>query len=74
LKGIQFAADGNEIAEICRRWNIQELALFGSALRDDFGADSDIDLGDGLCQLRQRDKQEGFSGSADTLAAYGWDA
>jgi predicted nucleotidyltransferase len=30
--------------EFCRRWNIQELALFGSALRDDFGPDSDIDL------------------------------
>ena len=28
----------------CRRWRIQELALFGSALREDFGADSDVDL------------------------------
>jgi predicted nucleotidyltransferase len=28
----------------CRRWQITELALFGSALRDDFGPDSDIDL------------------------------
>jgi uncharacterized protein len=33
-----------EIAEFCRRWKIQELALFGSALRDDFRPDSDIDL------------------------------
>lgn len=28
----------------CERWRISELALFGSALRDDFRPDSDIDL------------------------------
>jgi predicted nucleotidyltransferase len=28
----------------CRRWNIAELALFGSALREDFRPDSDLDL------------------------------
>lgn len=28
----------------CRRWHVRELSLFGSALRDDFGPDSDIDL------------------------------
>ncbi|OGO27568.1 MAG: hypothetical protein A2Z16_01270 [Chloroflexi bacterium RBG_16_54_18] len=32
------------IAEFCRRWLIAELAVFGSALREDFNADSDIDL------------------------------
>ena len=32
------------IDEFCRRWKVAELALFGSALRDDFGADSDVDL------------------------------
>jgi predicted nucleotidyltransferase len=30
--------------EFCRRWRITEVALFGSALRDDFGPASDIDL------------------------------
>ncbi len=34
----------NEIAEFCQRWQIRELALFGSALRDDFGPDSDVDI------------------------------
>ncbi len=33
-----------EIAAFCRRWKIRELALFGSALRDDFCPDSDLDL------------------------------
>lgn len=32
------------IAEFCRRWKITELALFGSALREDFRPDSDIDM------------------------------
>ena len=32
------------IAEFCRRHHIRRLALFGSALRPDFRADSDIDL------------------------------
>jgi predicted nucleotidyltransferase len=28
----------------CKRWCIQELSIFGSALRDDFRPDSDVDL------------------------------
>ena len=32
------------IAEFCRKWKIQELSLFGSVLREDFGPDSDIDV------------------------------
>lgn len=34
----------DEIARFCRRWQIRELALFGSAVRDDFHAGSDIDI------------------------------
>lgn len=33
-----------KLAEFCRRWNISELALFGSALREDFRSDSDVDV------------------------------
>ena len=33
-----------EVAAFCRRWQIKELALFGSALRDDFRPDSDVDV------------------------------
>ena len=33
-----------KIAAFCRHWQITELALFGSALRDDFGPDSDVDV------------------------------
>jgi predicted nucleotidyltransferase len=33
-----------ELASFCRRWKIQELAAFGSVLREDFWLQSDIDL------------------------------
>ena len=36
--------DPGAIADFCRRRNITELSLFGSVLRDDFGADSDVDV------------------------------
>jgi predicted nucleotidyltransferase len=34
----------DEIDEFCRRYGIRELRLFGSALRHDFRADSDVDF------------------------------
>lgn len=36
--------DGERLADICRRYGIAELWLFGSVLRDDFGPDSDVDI------------------------------
>ena len=33
-----------EIAVFCERWQVTELALFGSVLRDDFGPESDVDV------------------------------
>lgn len=35
---------GERLGEFCRRWKIAELRVFGSALRDDFRPDSDLDL------------------------------
>ena len=32
------------VGQVCQRWQIDELALFGSVLRDDVGADSDVDV------------------------------
>ncbi|MDR9401916.1 MAG: nucleotidyltransferase family protein [Halothece sp. Uz-M2-17] len=34
----------DQIEEFCQRWQITELALFGSVLRDDFSPESDIDI------------------------------
>jgi predicted nucleotidyltransferase len=36
--------DRQRIAEFCRRWEATQFSLFGSALRDDFGPDSDVDV------------------------------
>ena len=33
-----------KIAEFCHKWQVTELALFGSILRYDFKAESDIDV------------------------------
>lgn len=33
-----------KIADFCQKWQVTELALFGSVLRDDFRPDSDIDV------------------------------
>ena len=33
-----------QIANFCRRWRIEELSIFGSALREDFRPDSDVDV------------------------------
>jgi len=40
--GIEFPQP--QVAEICRRYQVKELALFGSAARGEMGPDSDIDL------------------------------
>lgn len=36
--------EGPDLAAFCHRWRVHELAVFGSALREDFRPDSDIDL------------------------------
>jgi predicted nucleotidyltransferase len=39
-----LALPAERIAGFCQRWKIDELSLFGSALREDFGPQSDLDL------------------------------
>lgn len=40
----QIAINRDKIAKFCRKWQITEEALFGSVLRDGFGANSDVDM------------------------------
>ena len=40
----KFDLPHEAIANFCRRWKIVRLELFGSALRDDFGPESDLDF------------------------------
>jgi predicted nucleotidyltransferase len=39
-----IAIPKGEIAVFCRRYKVRRLSLFGSALRDDFGPESDVDV------------------------------
>jgi hypothetical protein len=41
---IRIDVPRDRIADFCRRNHIRWLALFGSVLRDDFRADSDVDV------------------------------
>ena len=40
----RLSVDKEALADLCRRWKIQRLEVFGSLLREDFGPDSDVDL------------------------------
>lgn len=42
--------DQQRLTNFCKRWKVEEFALFGSVLRDDFRADSDVDVLLGFAQ------------------------
>jgi predicted nucleotidyltransferase len=44
LKKNGVSLNYNEIVVICEKYNINELSIFGSSLRDDFNKNSDIDI------------------------------
>ena len=41
---VRFPLPTEALAAFCQKWRIVELAVFGSALREDFGPQSDIDF------------------------------
>lgn len=44
MNAIKIELPQEAIAEICKRYRVRELSVFGSAVRDDFTDQSDIDL------------------------------
>jgi uncharacterized protein len=40
----RLVIDKDQLADFCRRHHIVRLAIFGSALRDDFAPDSDVSV------------------------------
>jgi predicted nucleotidyltransferase len=44
MTGQSFEIPRKEIADFCKRWHITEFALFGSAIREDFAPQSDVDV------------------------------
>jgi uncharacterized protein len=43
MGAVRISLPRKKIAAFCKRWNVVEFALFGSALRADFSPRSDID-------------------------------
>ena len=41
---LNVEASREDIPAFCERWQVTRLAVFGSALRGDFGPESDVDL------------------------------
>ena len=41
---LRLELDPESISTFCTRWKVAELAVFGSVTRDDFRADSDLDV------------------------------
>ncbi|HUT73727.1 MAG TPA: nucleotidyltransferase domain-containing protein [Armatimonadota bacterium] len=41
---LAIAVDRGRIEGFCRKWRVKELSIFGSALREDFHPDSDVDV------------------------------
>ena len=40
----EFEVDGVRLADLCRRYQVRELSLFGSAVHGEMRPDSDVDL------------------------------
>lgn len=44
MKPSKIMVDENKLADIAQKFQIKELCLFGSVLRDDFNSTSDVDI------------------------------
>ena len=44
MEKIRLSISSKELAKLCERYHIRKLAFFGSVLRDDFNANSDVDV------------------------------
>ena len=41
---LKVALDRAQVEAFCRKWRIKEFSIFGSAIRDDFTPESDVDV------------------------------
>jgi len=41
---LRIEVPADRVREFCRKWRVKEFSVFGSALRDDFGPHSDVDI------------------------------
>jgi uncharacterized protein len=43
-KNLRVDLKNDRLSEFCQKWNVVEMAFFGSVLRSDFRPDSDLDV------------------------------
>lgn len=41
---VELSYPAEKLSTLCRRWRVDELAIFGSAARGEMGPDSDVDV------------------------------
>jgi uncharacterized protein len=44
MPNVAIEYDKETLREFCRRWRVTEFSLFGSAVREDFAPESDVDV------------------------------
>jgi len=44
MADVRITIPEHRLTDYCRRWKVAEMSIFGSALRQDFGPDSEIDI------------------------------
>jgi hypothetical protein len=44
MSTLRIEVPQKEIETFCRKWKVKEFSIFGSALREDFGPQSDVDV------------------------------
>jgi len=59
-----------EIARFCQKWQIMELALFGSVLREDFNSESDVDM---LVTFSDKSEWGSFRSRSNATGTSGFD-
>ena len=73
--------DLQQLEDFCRRWQVRQLSLFGSALRNDFKPESDLDFlvgfrkgaeWDALDLFAMQDELEGWFGRKVDLVKDTW--
>lgn len=73
--------DSQRLEDFCRRWQVRQLSLFGSALRNDFKPESDLDFlvgfrkgceWDALDLFAMQDELEGWFGRKVDLVKDTW--
>lgn len=69
--GTKLCLNRERLAAICRSYHVRRLAVFGSALRDDFRPDSDVDVLIEFDPVRRPGMEDLYELEQELSAAFG---